>query len=713
MANVAATLRAEAAAVARCHAQLLFAHDARFGAVLWALTWLRPPQALMGLAAVLAAHATSAVLGLRPDLRRMGAHGYNALLFGLFAGLGHGWSPGLLLALLLGGAATALLTEALQERPPVLVVPFVLVTWLAAPALPAVPPDPLWLPLPEPALPTALDDALRGFAAILCLPGPLPGLVVLLTLVAATRHGALGALVGTVAALSAGALLGVPAGSTPSIALVYNGVFTGLALGAALLVPGRAALATTTLAGAAVALVATALGEVLPRLALPVLSLPFVLVTRLVLRVLGARPRVAPPYLTPLPDRSPEVNLEYVVGFARRFGPPGLPEFALPLGTPASGTWVVSQGHDGEHTHRGPWTHAWDFEVVDARNFPFTGTGERRGDHLAFGAPVLAPGAGTVVAIHDGEPDHDPGAHHGERPWGNAIVLQHGPALFSVLAHLQRGSLRCKPGQVVARGEPLAACGSSGRSPRPHVHFQAQATAVLGAPALPARLVHFLAAGSPPRFLPFGVPTEGERLAEAPPAPPTSPEAAFVRSLAPGAELLYTYVYKSTSAYTAPLRLRSEIGLYGERRLVDRDRGDVLHFLVNARELVFLHHDGPADAPLRALLLALPRLPLVDVAEYALEDRIPPTAVLSRAARWLRTALLPFGEPFRAVASLHARRIGDSREIATTTGLSGRTTTTAGRAVLDAGGLQLLELRSGATTFRLHRPDSVLPEVSP
>jgi murein DD-endopeptidase MepM/ murein hydrolase activator NlpD len=44
-----------------------------------------------------------------------------------------------------------------------------------------------------------------------------------------------------------------------------------------------------------------------------------------------------------------------------------------------------------------------------------------------------------------------------------------------------------REGQPVRRGELLGLCGSSGRSPRPHLHFQLQAAPQLGAPTLPCR----------------------------------------------------------------------------------------------------------------------------------------------------------------------------------------------------------------------------------
>jgi hypothetical protein len=71
------------------------------------------------------------------------------------------------------------------------------------------------------------------------------------------------------------------------------------------------------------------------------------------------------------------------------------------------------------------------------------------------------------------------------RNWGNVVVLQHGPGLYSLVAHLARRSIKVKEGQQVAQGEVLGLCGNSGRSPTPHIHFHLQVAPHLGAATLP------------------------------------------------------------------------------------------------------------------------------------------------------------------------------------------------------------------------------------
>lgn len=141
-------------------------------------------------------------------------------------------------------------------------------------------------------------------------------------------------------------------------------------------------------------------------------------------------------------------------------------------------------------------SHAIDLVPVDehGRSAPRTWrafvTSEPPEIFVGFGRPVRAPVAGTVVLVHDGEPDHE--ARRGEValvPYmfgqarraqrgaaglaGNHVVIAIGSAgPFVLLAHLQRGSLQVHSGQPVNEGDAVARCGNSGNSTEPHVHLQ-------------------------------------------------------------------------------------------------------------------------------------------------------------------------------------------------------------------------------------------------
>lgn len=109
---------------------------------------------------------------------------------------------------------------------------------------------------------------------------------------------------------------------------------------------------------------------------------------------------------------------------------------------------------------------------------------------VGFGQPVLAPADGTVVQVHDGEPDH--AARRSQLAlipyaFGQAGRLRQGPAGlagnfivlalsegrgYAALVHLRKGSMAVAPGQAVRARHPIAECGNSGNSTEPHMHLQ-------------------------------------------------------------------------------------------------------------------------------------------------------------------------------------------------------------------------------------------------
>lgn len=141
-------------------------------------------------------------------------------------------------------------------------------------------------------------------------------------------------------------------------------------------------------------------------------------------------------------------------------------------------------------------TYAIDFIAVDERGWPAPRTWrtalavEPPEAFRGFGAPILAPAAGTVVAVHDGEQDHSArrsqimlvhyllGQAGRARAGPAAVAGNHvvialgrgGP--FVLLAHLRRGTVRVAPGESVSPGQQLGECGNSGNSTQPHVHVQ-------------------------------------------------------------------------------------------------------------------------------------------------------------------------------------------------------------------------------------------------
>ena len=171
------------------------------------------------------------------------------------------------------------------------------------------------------------------------------------------------------------------------------------------------------------------------------------------------------------------------------------------LSYPFTGRWMARNSParrvPSHGTHLLGTTYAIDFIGVDhsgrsaPRGWRAALATERPEDFVGFGRPILAPLAGTVVAVHDGELDHrarrsPPAAipylltqARRVRAGVDAVAGNHvliaasGQGPFVLLAHLRRGTVSVRLGDRVRVGDPVGECGNSGNSTQPHVHLQA------------------------------------------------------------------------------------------------------------------------------------------------------------------------------------------------------------------------------------------------
>ena len=102
----------------------------------------------------------------------------------------------------------------------------------------------------------------------------------------------------------------------------------------------------------------------------------------------------------------------------------------------------------------------WLTSRFGSRVSPFTGRAQRHvGIDIAAGdgTPIIAPARGRVSYVGR------------KGPLGNTLVLDHGFGVQTVYGHTRE--ILVKPGAEVARGQLIAAMGSTGRSTGPHLHY--------------------------------------------------------------------------------------------------------------------------------------------------------------------------------------------------------------------------------------------------
>ncbi len=223
-------------------------------------------------------------------------------------------------------------------------------------------------------------------------------------------------------------------------------------------------------------IISIALSKVTALFQLPVYTWPFCFVTIIMVFFFSIKRQRGRLVLTPMQFYSPEKNLyNYVSTVERRSY-----ENYIQLQLPFLGQWIVSQGYEGDITHKGDWSKALDFVIVDAELKTYTQFALKAENFYCYNKPVLSPGYGTVWNIIDHIEDNEIGKINQYQNWGNTIIIKHAEGLFTKMCHLRKHSFKVKIGDYVRPGDVVAACGNSGRSPEPHLHFQVQSTPYIG-----------------------------------------------------------------------------------------------------------------------------------------------------------------------------------------------------------------------------------------
>jgi murein DD-endopeptidase MepM/ murein hydrolase activator NlpD len=182
---------------------------------------------------------------------------------------------------------------------------------------------------------------------------------------------------------------------------------------------------------------------------------------------------------------------------------------------PLKGNFMVANGRVTEGGHH-EWSQNFAYDILalgpTLNSLLVEGTSDI--DFAGWGREVLAPASGTVSYARNDVPDN-PGmdsadlemlAGMPDQPWpvaGNVVVIDHGTGEFSLLAHMQQGSVRVRKGDRVEQGQVIGLLGNSGNSSGPHLHYH-----LMDGPLL------YRSNSLPSRFenLDGGTPAQGEML---------------------------------------------------------------------------------------------------------------------------------------------------------------------------------------------------------
>ncbi len=491
------------------YSQIFFSRNIVFSVVLLTVSFFDKWAGLSGLLAIIITNTLATLLGYNRILIREGIYGFNSLLVGL--GLGIYYEPGAAYFVMLFFSAvfTFFLTIWLQHHfgkygLPFLAWPFVVAIWIVTLAARQftgleISARGLYLlndlydsggivmvdlynwfnnmPLPEP-----LVIYFRSLGAIFFQYQTFAGILIAIGLIVYSRIAFLLSLTGFFTAYLFYWFIGANLSELTYFYIGFNFILTAIAVGGFFVVPSRQSFLWVVLLTPVISIIIAATNTLFNHFLLPVYSLPFNIVVVLFLYSLQFRERYfKSPELVVVQQYSPEKNLYMQHNYHSRFSTNELmPKIHLPF----HGRWIVTQGHDGQHTHRDDWKYAWDFEVADDDGNLFSDSGKSVSDYFCYNKPVVAPADGTVVEIVDGIEDNLIGEMNLEKNWGNTIVIKHAEKLYSKISHLKKGSFNVAKGEEVKRGKMLAKVGNSGRSPAPHLHFQLQKTPSIGSKTL-------------------------------------------------------------------------------------------------------------------------------------------------------------------------------------------------------------------------------------
>ena len=173
--------------------------------------------------------------------------------------------------------------------------------------------------------------------------------------------------------------------------------------------------------------------------------------------------------------------------FAVQGAVPAGPRLAFPVACALGRTCEIQH-----YVDRDPGPGVRDYRCATQTYQAHNGFDIRVPDMMAQrrGVDVLASAAGTVARVRDGVADisvRAPGAPSvANQECGNGVAISHGGGWETQYCHMARGSIRVKPGDVVAAGAPIGRVGLSGNTEYPHLHMTVRHNGVVVDPFAPA-----------------------------------------------------------------------------------------------------------------------------------------------------------------------------------------------------------------------------------
>lgn len=642
------------------YSQVFFSTHKPFAILLMLVTFYDIYAGLAGLLAVVTTSVAAFILNLHKPTTAEGYYGFNSLLVGLGLGIYYSFGWHLVLIIFLAALFTFFISVSLQGvigkyKLPYLSIPFILALWTFITAtrsfdalgisergiytlneLYQVGGDRLVavheffnsIPFPK-----VISTYFISLSAILFQYSILTGIVIALGLLLYSRIAFSLSLIGFFVAYLFYNMIGASITQIDYSYIGFNYILTSIALGGFFLIPSIRSYLWVIVLIPLVAVLTISLNTIFLELKLPIYALPFNMVVLLFIYVLKFRSeysyRLTEVYYQ---YNSPEKNLYTFLINTERFRFKQFTQIKLPF----FGTWDIAQGHNGAHTHKDQWRHAWDFVILNKEGKQFRNDGDFPEDYFCFGKPVIAPEEGVVEKVVNDIDDNIIGEVNLQQNWGNTIIIRHDDELYTKLSHLKKGSIKVEEGEKVRFGQVIAQCGNSGRSPYPHLHFQVQEFPYIGSATKDYPISSYVLHGENKySFHTHEKPRENDKVSN------IEANDLLVRAFrfTPG-EVLHFNVEGFRNIQDVKWEVR--VNPYNETYIECNRSGAIAYFDQDENQFHFTYFEGSKNCLLYYFFLGAYKVQEGFYQDLELEDRYPLSLVFPKPILWFHDFISPF-----------------------------------------------------------------------
>ncbi len=657
------------------YVQVFFSNNKYFAVILLAVSFLDLFAGISGLVSVLVTNLLAYLAGFRKSNIINGFYGFNSLLVGLGLGTFYEPSPEFLLIIVAGAFLTFFFSVMLEGvigkyGLPYMSVPFLLSLWLVTLAARQY----TQLEVSERGI-FSLNEmfALGGFTLVniyewfdnLGFPKPVivyfrslgaiffqyhlfPGLLIAIGLLVYSRIAFSLSVLGFASAYFYYQAVGANISELNYAYIGFNFILTAIAIGGFFTIPSKLSYLWVILLTPLTAIILTATNTLFITFQLSIYSLPFNIIVLVFIYSLKFRERgLNNPQLTVVQHFSPEKNIYYHKNHLQRFGEYQPVKIFLPF----FGEWTVTQGHNGEITHKEGWAHAWDFEIFDSDGNKYKGSGKSPSDYYCYDKPVIAPADGWIEKARSDVEDNSIGDVDLVNNWGNTVVIRHADRLYSAVSHLKKDSVTVRPGDFVKKGDVIGKCGNSGRSPVPHLHFQLQETADIGSKTISYPVSRYIIHGNEAcSFGSASIPSKDHRVSNV--------------EINKSMQKAFHFVPGQTNKFLvredemeSEISWEVEADILNNTSVICKSTGARAYFVYEDDMFCFTSYEGPKNTLLYYFYLASFRVINGFYQDMTISDSYPLPAFTPKPALLLHDFIAPFTQLLKAEYTLEYRKM--------------------------------------------------------